>query len=168
MTDMQKEVIRKLRMQGLSNRMIAQRTGVSYEAIKSFCWRNSIVKNEEEPVRTPNDNCRECGVHVEQNPKRKHKDFCSDACRRAWWKKNRVYGNKKSAVQATCAFCGKVFYAYTSQNKKYCSHPCYIKDRFGGKTNGTMRVRPGTAISTFDDHRLPDALGRPTFGSRIQ
>ena len=35
-----------------------------------------------------------------------------------------------------CENCGKEFHLYGDSRRKYCSHECYIKDRFGGRGNG--------------------------------
>jgi hypothetical protein len=32
----------------------------------------------------------------------------------------------------TCAGCGVEFAAYGNASRKFCSHECYIKSRFGG------------------------------------
>lgn len=40
--------------------------------------------------------------------------------------------NRKANYSCTCAFCGKQFTSYGNKHRKYCSHACYINDRFGG------------------------------------
>ena len=32
-----------------------------------------------------------------------------------------------------CRGCGKKFTSYSNKSRKYCSHECYIKHRFGGQ-----------------------------------
>ena len=39
---------------------------------------------------------------------------------------------KQAKAPRTCPACGKTFSAYGKRNRKYCSHECYIIDRFGG------------------------------------
>lgn len=38
---------------------------------------------------------------------------------------------RKAVYAYTCAHCGKPFTAYGNKERKYCSHNCYISDRFG-------------------------------------
>ncbi len=42
MTNNQKEIIRKLRMQGLGYGKVAERTGLKLETVKSFCRRHGL------------------------------------------------------------------------------------------------------------------------------
>lgn len=38
----------------------------------------------------------------------------------------------KANYECICEYCGKTFLSYGNKNRKYCSHSCYINDRFGG------------------------------------
>ena len=76
--------------------------------------------------------CEYCGKDVKQLPGRKLKRFCSDKCRMAWWNQHQENVNRKANYDYVCAYCGKAFTAYGNANRKYCSHECYIEDRFGG------------------------------------
>lgn len=49
-----------------------------------------------------------------------------------WWKEHPKMLNKKAVYTYTCAGCGRKFTAYGNSKRKYCSHACYIKDRFKG------------------------------------
>ena len=40
--------------------------------------------------------------------------------------------NRKANYEFICPHCKKPFSAYGNKNRKYCSHACYIEDRFGG------------------------------------
>ncbi len=44
--------------------------------------------------------------------------------------KTRIAGMRKDEYR--CPRCGSTFRAYRNRNRKYCSHECYIADRFGG------------------------------------
>lgn len=77
-------------------------------------------------------NCPCCGVKVAQNPGRKAKRFCSDKCRNKWWNSRLDQVERKAHYEFVCAYCKKPFTAYGNAGRKYCSHECYIKDRFGG------------------------------------
>ncbi|WP_231465828.1 hypothetical protein [Selenomonas sp. FC4001] len=69
----------------------------------------------------------QCGNHLEQVLRRKKKKFCSDGCRIRWWN-HHMHLMKANAV---CVHCGKEFHGRSG--RKYCSHRCYIAERFGGK-----------------------------------
>lgn len=133
MDGLQKEQIRRLRLDGLSYGEISKRVDVSRDAVISFCRRNGlqeIMKNTE--VIPSTDGCRECGKHLVQTEGTKRRVFCSKECRVKWWKEHPEQLNRKAVYQFTCPHCGKPFSAYGNSKRKYCSHSCYIADRFGG------------------------------------
>mgnify|MGYP002626074911 CR=1 FL=1 len=76
--------------------------------------------------------CKYCGTMILQIPGRKEKKFCSDDCRNSWWNKHLTEVKRKNMTDYICPACGKTFSAYGKRNRKYCSHECYITDRFGG------------------------------------
>lgn len=129
MTEVEKELIRELRARGVSYKGISQTTGVSVGTIKAFCSRNAVA------VVSDNENehkCLCCGKPVEQNPGRKEKKFCSDRCRNTWWNRNLDKVNRKANYKIICDCCKKEFISYGNAGRKYCSHECYVEDRFGG------------------------------------
>ncbi|MDD2979128.1 MAG: RNA polymerase subunit sigma-70 [Hespellia sp.] len=139
MTNQQKEQIVKLRNEGYGYIRIAQALEVSENTVKSFCRRNNLTGSKEVIAPKdimPSDNgehfCLCCGKPVEQNPGRKQKKFCSDKCRNIWWNKNLDKVNRKANYEFICPHCKKPFIVYGNANRKYCSHECYIADRFGG------------------------------------
>ena len=94
MTDAQKEQVRYLRCEGLGYGAIATRLGISEHTVKSFCRRNNLTGvASKEPVVV----CRNCGRPLPQYPKRKQRKFCSEACRRAWWKLHENRNKKLSS-----------------------------------------------------------------------
>lgn len=128
MTTNEKDNIRFLRDEGFAYNAIASRLGISVNTVKSFCRRNGlngIAKKQ------PRQTCRQCGQPLVQEPKRAERKFCSEACRRKWWKEHTHLVNKQAFYTLTCAYCGKEFQSYGNQKRKYCSHPCYIAARFG-------------------------------------
>jgi len=70
-----------------------------------------------------------------QTEGRKEKKFCSDRCRNKWWNSHLSEVKRKAMYEYTCPNCKKTFMAYGNRNRKYCSHECYINDRFGGDGN---------------------------------
>lgn len=102
--------------------------GITRNTIKSFCRRNCISG----AVENDGHKCQCCGKPVAQNPGRKEKKFCSDRCRNTWWNRNLDKVNRKANYRIICACCKKEFISYGNANRKYCSHECYVEDRFGG------------------------------------
>ena len=107
--------------------------------MKSFCRRHGL-KKEELDTQSAIDAalkklsihyCKNCGVKVFQYPGRKEKKFCCDRCRNVWWNAHIADIKRKAMYDLVCPTCGKVFHAYGKKNRKYCSHTCYIKARFG-------------------------------------
>lgn len=135
MDGFQKEQIRNLRREGMSYAKIAKRVDVSRDAVISFCRRNGLQEIKK-PIPVVNtdaaDVCRECGKPLIQVDGMKRRVFCSKECRVKWWKEHPERLNQKAVYQYTCPHCGKPFSAYGNSKRKYCSHACYISDRFGG------------------------------------
>lgn len=130
MNEKQKRQILEMRSGGHSYKSIADYMRISINTVKSFCRRNNVLLDQAKAKRTnvKDGFCEECGLPVHQYPNRKKKRFCSDHCRLTWWARERR--NKKVGQHHVCAFCKTAF--QSSGNRKYCSHKCYIKDRFGG------------------------------------
>lgn len=133
MTDREKQIIAECRELGLSYVQISRMMGLSINSIKTYCRRHNLggskaYENQAGVV----SKCEQCGKAVQQNPGRKTKRFCSDKCRMTWWNSHSDLVNRKANYSCTCMKCGKEFISYGNKNRKYCSHDCYIEDRFGG------------------------------------
>ena len=123
----QKEMIHKMRNEGYSFTKIADELNISVNTIKSYCRRikeQHNIKNEKILC------CKECSKEIIQQEGKKEKKFCNDKCRLTWWSKNTDKLKKKAMYEFTCSGCGKKFQAYGNNKRKYCSHNCYIEDRF--------------------------------------
>jgi hypothetical protein len=120
MNNEQRRRAAEMRKQGLSGGAIARELSLSVNTVKSFLRRREAKKLL----------CRNCGEPLTQIPKRKPKTFCSAECRLTWWKSHREQMNGKAFYRFTCAYCGREFESYGNKTRKYCCHPCYIKDRF--------------------------------------
>ena len=119
-------------MRGDSYKAIAAALALSENTIKSFCQRNLLggrggIKDGQAPPPTA---CLFCGKWLIQEQKRKPRKFCSDACRRAWWKEHDDQINRKAYYTIVCACCGRTFVSYGNSGRKYCSHNCYVRDRY--------------------------------------
>lgn len=138
MNDMQKSKIINMRAEGFGYRLIAKELDISENTIKSFCRRNNLTRSDQiVPTSMPNHPiekvlCKNCGKAVPQNDKRKKKQFCSDKCRMTWWNSHREEVHHKNIVTKVCPGCKNEFQVYGKTDRKYCSHACYITDRFGG------------------------------------
>ena len=129
---------RRTKRAGALSALRRARLGISENTVKSFCRRNNLTGvASKEPVVV----CRNCGRPLPQYPKRKQRKFCSEACRRAWWKMHPELIHKAAFYPATCAHCGQEFQSYGNRKRKYCSHACYIAARFqkgGTHDEGTV------------------------------
>ena len=143
MTNEQRTVVESLRSQGLGYKRIAAQTGISANTVKSYLRKYAPSDVEQAApviIQEPLTNtaaereflCHYCGKPVAQNPGRKEKKFCSDSCRTLWWNSHLDLVKRKAIYHFTCPTCGKEFTAYGNDHRKYCSHACYIEDRFGG------------------------------------
>lgn len=120
---MKKEMIRRLREIGTSYRQIARRLGIPENTVKSICRHENIFNLK---LQQPIPRCRCCNALLSST--RRH--YCSDSCRYRWNYQHRILGSK-NAVRLVCKNCGKPFYSYPSCHRVYCSHKCYIEDRYG-------------------------------------
>ena len=91
MTSEQMENIKKLRKENYSYRFIGDAMGVSANTVKSICRRKNFeaigsrkTKAEKESANV----CKSCGKLLDGVVK-SGSAFCSDACRRKWWKSHR-------------------------------------------------------------------------------
>ena len=132
-TEKNRRAIQERREAGQSYTQISKALNVSRNTVKSVCQRMGIQPADAARETHDANHCRQCGVSLVQNVTGKRKRFCSDKCRRTWWKEHRDKLRLQSAAKAKCAFCGCAFEDYAKNNRKYCSHGCYIRDRFGEK-----------------------------------
>lgn len=127
MTKERAQQILRLRSQGGSYAAIAKSLDMSVNTIKAHCRRNGLSGNASgSSIRL----CLCCGHPVPKQDKVKRRKFCSDTCRVAWWNKQRDKAFWPSLRSFACANCGNAFQSATGQNRKYCSHACYIAARF--------------------------------------
>ena len=131
MTDILKQKIKHLRLDGKSYKDIAAAMNLNENTVKTYCRRNGLTDKDITLMFSEKKNkCLYCGAKINQTPKQKPKKFCCDKCRFAWWNKNRELKNKKALYTIKCSGCGKEFTSYGNKKRKYCSHSCYIKARF--------------------------------------
>ena len=129
MTNEEKARVLELRDFGKGAKAISKETGLSENTIKTFIRRYSLDKK---PVVNAISRCKECGAELNRQKGRRLKLFCTDSCRMRWWNAHQDQVNKKAIYQYECAYCKKPFTAYGNSHRKYCSHSCYVSDRYGG------------------------------------
>ena len=125
MNKTQREKVRQMRVRGDSYADIGVATGLPVGTIKAYCSRNDIRLNQPEQEGL----CERCGKALVRQVHAPAKRFCSFECRNSWWHDNRDKRVRNGAAHV-CAHCKKEYPSYDSESK-YCSHPCYIAQRFG-------------------------------------
>lgn len=138
MTEDKKEIIIQLRLKGYGYKAIGDLIGKSRDSVRGFCKRNGlagdpalVALNVKERLNR-NLLCKNCKKPIKQKSKGRTRKFCSEECRRSWWKANQDKRNEseEAVYKYTCKNCGKEFSCYGNKTRKYCSHDCYIKYRF--------------------------------------
>lgn len=131
MTDKEKLQIKKLREKGVGYKKIAAMTGIKINSIKTYCRRH--CKEVELPKPKAEGLCPNCGKEVIKIANRKPRRFCCDDCRKIYWKMHPEELKQGANYEFTCKHCNKPFIAYGNNHRLYCSHECYIIERFGDK-----------------------------------
>ncbi len=134
-----KKRICKLRADGFGYKAIANEVGLSRDIVRNFCRKNGLnghLAQTDENIRKmiiDNALCANCSKPIKQKNKGKPRRFCSNECKRKWWKENPEKGQRKETAiyKLVCAFCHAEFESYGNSKRKYCCHDCYLNDRFG-------------------------------------
>lgn len=149
MTKYQERRIRSLRMEGEGYKAIASATGLSRDIVRNYCKAHGLeglaavfTANMKEQIEKGLA-CQNCGRPLAQPRTGRPRRFCSDRCRRLWWAAHPEQGKRsaKAVYHGNCTWCGQPFQSYGNPNRKYCSHECYVLDRFGGSEDGSPRLR---------------------------
>lgn len=140
MTDKQKKQAINFRKVGWSYGEIAKNLALSVNTVKSFFQRQTTPDATPELQKSKAAVCPQCSKPLPSHVQTKPRRFCSDACRMAWWKGHRQEVHRKVYYTFTCAHCGMAFISFGNKHRKFCSHACYIADRFGGDTGDTRTV----------------------------
>lgn len=127
MTNEQIRQLTIMRREGAGYGTIADALHLSINTVKSWCRRHHLPDGSRPALV-----CENCGKPITQVPGRKHKRFCSDKCRNAWWNSHLDLVKHKTTHTYVCPNCGKEFTVYGGRKRKYCCHACYIAHRFGG------------------------------------
>lgn len=138
MTQEQKILILHYREQHMTYRQIGEKLGLSPDTVKTFCRRNT--PQEDRTEASASSQCRNCGAPVHPLPGRRERLFCSPACRTAYWRKHNLLGG----TPRYCAGCDALLTG-GSASRKYCSHACYIRHRFGSSAAPSAPQREAKA-----------------------
>lgn len=136
LTDSQKKDIITLRRAGSGYGTIAQRLRLTKNAVAGVCRKNDERFIDSDLL--PNSDClhcRHCGAPIKCTPGKRARLYCSDACRRAWWKEHQEQSKprERSLHSVSCQNCGRTFTVWGKRNGRYCSRRCYIEARYGSK-----------------------------------
>ena len=132
MTTDEKRMLTAYRQQGLGYKKIGQLMGLSVNTVKTYCKRHDLGGAVTTQPCSTEKVCKCCGAVLVQTPGRKRKVFCSDACRTKWWNAHPELVKHRGDHQIICGHCGQTFSVSKNSIRKYCSHGCYIADRFHG------------------------------------
>ncbi|SCY25888.1 hypothetical protein [Alkaliphilus peptidifermentans] len=138
----QEERILALRKKGYGYKSIASTLGFKRDTVRDLCKKHGLqgyvgygmLQEHREEVKGLLKQCSYCGKEVNKKKQRGRKaKFCSDACRRTWWKENPDKKKRRDTAwyQFTCQYCGKEFKVYGNKNRKFCSIRCTTEYRFG-------------------------------------
>lgn len=144
-TLLQQKQVRELRRQGAGYKKIASQLNLSRDSVRNYCRGIYPVDTGDLYKSAENYNeCKNCGALLEQPKIGRKRKFCCAGCRDKWWKENRdkIRKNPDAIYSFECRRCGKEFTAYGNANRQYCSHDCYIGERYwGGKRpNETIKI----------------------------
>lgn len=120
MTKLELEYIEDMRHEGASPREIAVKLNKPLETIRTYFKRHPLTESEKY--------CPTCNKRLVHVPHKRKKRFCSEACRRAWWKAHPEASKRTKTYTHTCEKCGKEFESYRSASR-FCCMECYSKFR---------------------------------------
>lgn len=95
MTEAEKARVRKLRLEGAGYKQIASELKLSINTVKSFCRRSLLCGMGETAALNYLVSvdaclvCKRCGKRLRHKPGKRRKVFCSDTCRKMYWKEKR-------------------------------------------------------------------------------
>ena len=121
MTDEQALQIRKLRAQGMGYRAIASAANLSRDIVRNYCRSKGIggfhIEYEMNLKERMSDGraCAFCGADLDQPLTGRPKRFCSEMCRRSYWRIHRAELKKKPTAIYTmeCPYCHEIFESYS-------------------------------------------------------
>lgn len=148
MTTYQEMRIKELRLKGIGYKSISMILDINRDQVRYYCKKAGLDGNKEELAAKIEDEkrngetCAYCGEILIRSKFAPSKKFCCDQCRRNWWKEHPE--KKRKSVEASyvkiCVHCGRPFTTYGNNNRKFCGHDCYIRDRFWRDEDGISKA----------------------------
>ena len=142
MTDTQAKQIRDFRVKGIGYKAIASVLGLSRDVVRMYCKNHGlggygaeVVVNTAEQIQQGRA-CPYCSQTIRQPGMGRRRKFCSDTCRRSWWTRHPEAARRVSFYEKACAYCDQLFTIYGNKHRRYCSHECYVRDRFWREEEG--------------------------------
>lgn len=149
MTDVERQKITELRINGVGYKAIAASLGMNRSNVRRFCQRHGIAGDSVvvalnlEEQKNSSMICLQCYKALKQTSRGRTRKFCSEECRRNWWRLHPEarQKNEKARVKLTCHHCAEEFESYGNTLRKFCSHNCYIKSRFWSEEDGIQETK---------------------------
>ncbi len=134
MTESQRCQIVAMRKEGVGYHSIGVAIGLSRDIVRNYCKSHNLAgygRVLKKNLREGKD-CMHCGQKITQPTTGRKRKFCSEKCRREWWKGHPDWAKRgeQALYKFECEHCGRDFVSYGNNKRKYCSHECYIKARF--------------------------------------
>lgn len=96
-----REEILRFRLQGLGYKAIASRLKLSRDSVRQYCYRNGLAGYSKavmlnlQQMLDDEIICKNCGAKLKHTDGKRRKIFCSDRCRKKYWKmKNKCEVNE--------------------------------------------------------------------------
>ena len=153
---LQREQAWLLRSNGMSLQKAANITGLTKNIVYKLDKDIKVgAADDTLDIKMKNgEACMYCGGELKQNggagrPRR----FCSDHCRRQYWRLHRDEQKKNPDIVFTriCKFCGQPFEIYGKNDRKYCCRDHYLKHFYGDKEEREARNREGFLTRQLSD-----------------
>ena len=134
--DIAKEQARLLREKGMGYKKISSITGLARETVRDACEKVQVGAENRElsDLIASGKACAFCGAVIERSGNMgRLRRFCSERCRRMYWKLHRAEQKRKpdKLFIRICAYCGKGFEVYGKSERKYCCREHYRLHFYG-------------------------------------
>lgn len=148
MTSYQEIKVKELRMKGMGYKAIAQALDLDRDQVRYHCKKIGLTGTKEELAekieeeKLHGETCLYCGDLLYRSKYAPGKKFCCEDCRRKWWKEHPEKKKKsaKASYVKQCEECGRTFISYGCKTRRFCSHDCYVHNRFWRDEDGIQKA----------------------------
>ena len=129
--------IQKMRLKGDGYRAIALALDLSRDMVRYHCRSLNLDGFAPKLSCELDSVCAYCKKPIKQPETGRKRKYCSEVCRRNWWAANpdSIKRKENAVYTLVCDCCKKSFTVYGNKNRRYCSHACYIQERFRKSDN---------------------------------